>query len=488
MAEIPTFQEMDKIDLNGDGQMNEDERKQYATDKVDELRGRLRLTVNGKPVGLKVPAQSSDMALLPGQAGLQILRLSTWFEASLPQRTEGQRYRLFYSDDNYSQKIGWKEVVVRPSDEVSLLQSSVTSDDQSNELLNYPQDLLKSPLAIHQAQMDFEIIAVPVDHQASRDGLSARPINPPNAPNALSTPFTRQDSRFTSLITKKNLTVPVILLSFLAAALWGAMHVLSPGHGKTIVTAYLVGSRATFRHALFLGLIVTVTHTLSVFALGLVTLSISRYVLPEDLFPWLSLASGLLVVGLGLWLLRSRVHQAGLLGWWRQRMPRLGLAIAGGGAHAHEHEGEHHRYAHSSSHSQEYSHDRSSRETTYLRDSQHSHEDSPITWKSLLTLGISGGLLPCPSAMLIMLSAISLSRTGLGLILVIAFSVGLAGAMTCVGLLALYGRQVLGRMGPKFRWSSSPLGELAVRLLPLGSAAFISIIGLVMTARALTKM
>jgi len=480
MAEIPTFQEMDKIDLNGDGVASEEEKRQYTVEKVEELRGKLRLTVNGKAAGLKVAPQSSDLVFLPGQEGLQVLHLSTWFEAPLSHQTQGQRHNLFYSDDNYSNRIGWKEIVVRPSSEVFRLQSSVSSYDQSNELLNYPQDLLKSPLDVRQAQLDFDISPVPGNEQ----NPSTRLTSLSDAPEVLSSPFKKQGNRFASLINVKHSTIPFFLLSLLAAMLWGAMHVLSPGHGKTIVAAYLIGSRATFRHALFLGLTVTVTHTLSVFALGLVTLSLSRYILTQDLFPWLELASGLLVVALGAWLLKSRFHIAKLLVRWRQSTPAFALAGAGHRPPVHEH-GSHHRDLQSNSHEHERGRGHSKEDHTHLPPSQ---GEAKITWKSLLTLGVSGGLLPCPSAMLLMLGAISLDRTGLGLLLVVAFSVGLAVAMTAIGMLVLYGRRLVGRLGLKPRGSLSLWGNLAARLLPLGSAAVIALIGLVMTARALTKI
>src|SRR3954464_15125234 len=137
-----------------------------------------------------------------------------------------------------------------------------------------------------------------------------------------------------------------VLLAFLLAAFgWGALHALSPGHGKTMVAAYLVGTRGTARQAMLLGATVTVTHTIGVFALGLVTLALSDYVLPEDLYPWLNLVAGGMVVAVGLGVLRSRVR---------------------GARHHHHH---HHEY-------------------------DHAHE---LTNRGLLAMGASAGLLPCPS-------------------------------------------------------------------------------------------
>jgi len=202
---------------------------------------------------------------------------------------------------------------------------------------------------------------------------------------------------------------------------WGAAHALSPGHGKAMVAAYLVGSRGTPRHALLLGLTVTVTHTAGVFGLGLVTLGLSELIVPEQLYPWLNLASALLVVGVGLSVLRARLRRR----------------------HAHGH---------------------------------HHHHHGERRLRDLLAVGISGGLLPCPTALVVLLAAISLHRVGYGLVLILAFSVGLAGAMTAVGLAAVSARRFLRRKSFDGR---------IVRALPAASAALILVLGLAMTTRAL---
>src|SRR5205807_8388660 len=125
---------------------------------------------------------------------------------------------------------------------------------------------------------------------------------------SLEAPDRVADSGFSRLIGRRHLTPLVILLSLAAAVFWGAAHALSPGHGKTIVTAYLVGRRGTPAHAALLGLIVTVTHTIGVFALGFVTLGLSEFIVPDRLYPWLNLASGLLVVGIGASVLYTRAR------------------------------------------------------------------------------------------------------------------------------------------------------------------------------------
>jgi nickel/cobalt exporter len=227
------------------------------------------------------------------------------------------------------------------------------------------------------------------------------------------------DSGFASLVARDHLGVWVVLGSLAVALFWGAAHALSPGHGKTIITAYLVGRRGTPRHAALLGVIVTVTHTIGVFALGLVTLLLSRFIVPEQLYPWLNLVSGVLVVGIGLSVMRSRLR----------------------------HRDHHH-------------HD-------------HAHDLSP---RSLLAVGVSGGLLPCPSALVVLLAAISLHRVGFGLLLIVAFSAGLALTITGIGLVAVLARTAFGRASFNGR---------VLSLLPTLSALVIVVAGVGMTARAI---
>src|SRR5205085_4681884 len=201
--------------------------------------------------------------------------------------------------------------------------------------------------------------------------------------------------------------------------------------GKSIVTAYLVGRRGTPWHAALLGLIVTATHTAGVFTLGLVTLALSQFVVPDQLYPWLNLASGLLVVSIGVSVFGSR---------WRHAR-----------AHSHSH---HHHHHH------------------------HDEENSP-SFRSLFAIGVSGGLLPCPSALVVLLAAISLHRVAFGMLLVVAFSTGLAVAITSVGLLAVLARSAFGRFDGRSRLLS---------VLPALSAAVIVLAGVAMVARALPRV
>jgi ABC-type nickel/cobalt efflux system permease component RcnA len=248
----------------------------------------------------------------------------------------------------------------------------------------------------------------------------------------------RFGDRMTELVsTSEPLGLGLVLTSLLVAALLGALHALGPGHGKTIVGAYLIGTRGTARHALFLGLVVTATHTLGVYLLGFATWGASAYVVPERLFPWISVLSGLLVVGIGASLVRSRLEAA--------------LA---------EHAGGHHHHDHGDGHG-------------------HSHlPPDALGWRSLFALGVSGGLLPCPSALVVMLAAISLGRIGFGLVLIVAFSAGLAGVLGAIGLVFVYARSWFARL---------PVDGRFARYLPVASALVISVAGLLIVANALSQ-
>jgi nickel/cobalt transporter (NicO) family protein len=215
------------------------------------------------------------------------------------------------------------------------------------------------------------------------------------------------------------------------AAFWGAAHALTPGHGKAIVAGYLVGTRGRPRDAVALGLIVTATHTIGVFALGIVTLVLSAFVVPEQLYPWLTLSSGLLVVGVGASVL-----------WRRLRHRRQ---------HAHGHNHHHHDHHH---------------EHGYGRG-------------GLLGVGIAAGLLPCPSALVALLSAIALHRVGLGLVLILAFSAGLAATITAIGLVAVLARRAFSRLR---------LDGRLIRALPAASALAIVAVGVGITLKALPEV
>ncbi|HXK02353.1 MAG TPA: sulfite exporter TauE/SafE family protein [Verrucomicrobiae bacterium] len=241
-----------------------------------------------------------------------------------------------------------------------------------------------------------------------------------------------QSDYLSRLLHQGELGWGIMLLGMLAAFAFGAVHALSPGHGKTLVAAYLVGSRGTPRHAIFLGLMVTFTHTISVFALGLTTLYLSRFVLPERISPVLGIISGLTIVWVGATLL------------YRRTIGRETAAPVSPLMHDHG-------------------------------DGRvHSHVPDDISIGGLIALGASGGLVPCPSALVLLLTSVSLNRVGFGLTLLVAFSAGLAVVLSAIGLAVLYAKHLLPdtaktARNPWFRW------------LPVASAAVVTCIGIAMT-------
>jgi nickel/cobalt transporter (NicO) family protein len=378
LAEIPTFQaRQDGVDPAA-----------YA----QRLARGLHATLDGRPAPL-VPVKRA-LAFPPGQGGLRTMRLEVLLRGPVVSASA----RLALRDTNYRGRIGWREIVVGSE-----------TRSVSEELHAYPKDLLRSPLDVRSVSARLEPSDGAVPRLSKGATLAARD-------RAVA------DGGFASLVAQKELSALVILASLAAALFWGAAHALSPGHGKAIVTAYLVGRRGRARHAALLGLVVTATHTIGVFSLGLVTLALSQFIVPDDLYPWLNLVAGLLVLGIGVSVLRAR---------WRHRR-----------AHHHDH--------------------------------HHDHEQ-----RSLVAVGISGGLLPCPSALVVLLAAISLHRIAFGLLLIVAFSLGLALTITGIGLAAILARRAFARR----RFD----GRL-VSALPALSALVIVGAGIAMTVHALPKV
>jgi len=494
VAEIPTFQEKDKIDLDRDGQISDSERLAYLSEKLKDLQSGLKLAIDGTPVDLKLVSQ--NLAFLPGQGGLQTMRLTANFKT--PALTSSST-KLAYQDENYADRVGWREIVVRNATGIAIIKSSVSDRDQSDELRTYPQDMLSSPLAVTSAQVNFRLDSSVVVKDSSAATTSAGVIN-------------RGQDPFADLVNSGELTLPLVLFSLVASFVWGALHAFSPGHGKTVVAAYLVGTHGTARHALFLGLTVTVTHTLGVFALGLITLLASQFIVPDKLYPWLGLLSGLIVVVMGINMLRSR----------------LSFAMAGASAkshdhghihpddtpahqhddlpeHSHQHEQSEqspgythpeHTHAHEFDQPQDHSHHEHSQEHAHPHADEvehvhshngqiHSHlppgaDGTEVTWKKLLSFGISAGLLPCPSALIVMLSTIALGRVAFGIVLIILFSLGLAATLSGMGLLFVYARRFMSRI--KIKPSSQVL-----KILPVVSAFIITVLGLAISYEALIQ-
>jgi nickel/cobalt exporter len=457
LAELPTVADRPLLDRDGDGAIAGAERESYLADKLSEIAPALHLIAGSTELALRPTAQS--LTLAPGQAGLDTTRVEAVFVADLPA-TAGDEGQLTFRNDYASDRLGWREIVVANGLDISIDESAGLNVDRSDALRVYPDDLLSSPL---------DERTVTVAYQLSPGAPAASGERATIAPGPAGI-----GQRLEQIVSGGTLSTGGLLLALLAAAGWGAVHALSPGHGKTVVGAYLVGSRGTPRHALFLGLTVTITHTAGVIALGLLILFASRTILPEQLYPWLSLASGLLVAVLGLTILRQRL---------------MGLP-AFGRHHAHDHDHDHDR-AHDHGHEHDHSHDHAHAHAHGLAHSHdghvHSHlppgaDGERLTWRSLLALGISEGLLPCPSALLALLGAVAVGRAGFGLMVVVAFSLGLAATLTGVGLLFLYAGRFLERRAIAGRWSGM------LRFAPAVAAVAVTTSGVMIVVRSLMEL
>jgi ABC-type nickel/cobalt efflux system permease component RcnA len=439
MAEIPTFQEIRQLDIAPTA----DAPSAYVTRQEQLLKGGISLESDGEPV--RLDTVSRQAAFAEGAGGLPTMKIAFVFRGKL-DATLGA-HKLSYLDNNFSGRAGWKEIVVL-SDGVAILDSSASGTDRSRELTNYSTDVLNSPPQQLSALVGFKSTA----HQAlapqrqrhrsvarsSPSIVTASPAAPLSfAAHAQNTPR----SRFTELIsTQGKLSFWVLISAALIAAGLGALHALEPGHGKTIVAAYLVGSRGTARHAVLLGIVVTAAHTAGVYLLGALTLYASRYIVPEQLYPWLGAISGLSVAGLGIFIFLK--HWTGETG-----------------EHSHA-PGESHSHWFSSSNSKP--------------------AERALSLRELCLLGITGGIVPCPAALVVLLSAFSLHRIGFGLFLITAFSLGLALVLVTVGLTMVYAKRAIS--------IRVRAGNAAFRYLPLLSSAFMVMLGVGITASAVASV
>ncbi len=430
LAEIPTYQARADLDRLG--------RTGYAGSLAATLRLGLDLRVNGVRRALHL--RERRVAFPKGVAGLHTTRLEALFDAG--PLTSGSPATLEIENRAFAMRIGWKEIVVRADRGAELANATAPSRSVTDRLHSYPKDLLHSPL--------------------ERDGASARVTGADNvgvAPtlgpaSGESAPVHVADSSeggFAALVGKHDLSAGVVVVALLLALFWGAAHALTPGHGKAIVAGYLVGTRGRPVDAVLLGGIVTVTHTAGVFALGLVTLGLSTLIVPEQLYPWLTLVSGLLVVAVGGTVLAQRLQSGG---WDRHHQ--------GDHDHSHDHADQPHYHGDHAGHGHA---------------ADHHHEQAPAyERRGLVGVGVAAGILPCPSALVVLLGAIALHRVGFGLALIVAFSLGLASTITLIGLVAVFAKRIFGRLS---------LDGPIVRTLPAVSALAILAVGVVLTVRAI---
>ncbi len=526
LAEIPTFELLQQWRMDASGPRAELER--HAADQARQWAGNLKIELDGRAV--KPQFERASMVLDKGAGGMAILRVIAELRVQGAPGKAAGGCSLRYQDGNFPDRAGWKEIVIVAGAGTVLDRASPAGTDRSHELTAYPQDPLVAPLQDVAAAVSWQSSApVPTETAAATTGLpptggtagaASKPGGAPEdtaaallpqagaaagaatttgaalqAPAAATGPLSGATAPATADVAPQGSaateplsagaaaqpgqTAPgmvvrgdylskllhqgeigwgMMLVGMVVAFGLGSIHALSPGHGKTIVAAYLVGARGTARHALFLGGMVTFTHTITVFFLGLVTLFLSRYVLPERIYPVLGAISGASIVWIGATLLYKRIR----------------VAFGGSGVHFHPHP-----HGHDHDHHHPHTHEHGGLVHDHGDGHVHSHvPEGDISLGSLVALGASGGLVPCPSALVLLLSSVALGRVGLGLTLLVAFSAGLAVVLSGIGLVVLYAKNLLPD-------SQKTARHALFRYLPVASAAVIVCAGILMTGVAL---
>ncbi|TFI19919.1 nickel transporter [Streptomyces sp. 4R-3d] len=466
-AEIAAAQELPGVDRDGNGAVNASEARAYArTACASAARG---LRVKNGSDSLDFTVRGSGFTYHPGEAGLRTSRLECSLTASADLRSPAEvTVRTAYD----SRRIGWQEITARGSG-VTLKESEVPAASATDELRRYPTDPLASPLDQRSATLRTE--------PGGAGGGSAGTAALPGArwvPGPVTAALDKASNVFDSLVGARELTVPVGLLALLLAVVLGASHAAMPGHGKTIMAAYLAGRRGTPRDAVTVGATVTLTHTAGVLALGLL-LPIATTLAGETVLTWLGLASGLLVTGIGVWLLRSALRGR----------PAHGHHHHGHGPHGHHHH--EHGHDHDHPHPEPHPGDGSSAVAvlTPVHTEPHTHvhpQPAATTRGGLIGMGIAGGLVPSPSALVVLLGAVALGRTAFGVLLVLGYGLGMAGTLTLAGLLLVRLRDRVERStraAAATRWKG--LRKLA-RWGPVATSALVLLVGVGLTLRAAT--
>jgi nickel/cobalt transporter (NicO) family protein len=461
MAEIPSVQETRAADVTSDA---------YKQSKAAEILQQLDLTIDNQKFQLE-PSEI-NVSQPQGQGDIHLVRLEAWLKAVEPLAANTPHQATF-RDRSDPARIGWREVVVHAGPGATVSDSSVPAQDVSDELRSYPDNLLQSPLDRREARWTFT-----VDGSASSERVLAT-----------SSVTSRPSDPFAALVTAADLNPTVILLALAGAAILGGMHAASPGHGKSMMAAYIVGTHGTVLHAMALALSVTLSHTTGVLVLGLLTVVASNVIFPEQLYPWLTLVSGAVVLVVGA------------------RFLALALLHRGVSDHHHHHHQHNHDHGHADHdhlHHVEEAHARQvPRESLRGGEFSQSTGGAPPrgagptsagpakpalapTWRSLFALGLAGGIVPSGSALVVLLSSVALGRLGFGLVLIVAFGLGMAIVLVTTGVLLVHAGRLMLRLFPDD--DRSPLRQRISAAVPLVSATVMTLLGVVATFEGLSQI
>jgi nickel/cobalt exporter len=439
LAEIPTFQARPELDRDGDGKVSGGEADAWAQERCRVIAGGADARLDGRRLALAVTASRASTS--PGSGGLDVLRLECRLRAPTGRLTGAGGHTLQWRSTAYADRVGWHEVTAA-GDGVTLTASDVPATSPSARLTSYPKDLIDASPAVRQATVSFR-----------PGGARLAGGQPEAAGPAVAGPVDGPARALTRVLTERSGTAGGLLLAVGLAVVLGALHAVAPGHGKTVMAAYLVGLRGTVRDAAVIGATVTLTHTAGVLALGLL-LGTARALAPERLYPWLGIVSGLLLAVLGVGVLR--------------RLLRDRHAGADHHHHGHHHHGPGHDHGDGDGHG-------------------HGHEHGTGQGRprprDLVTLGFAGGLAPSPSALVVLLAATALGQAWLGVVLVLAYGAGMALTLSAAGLLLVRARGPVGRWRAR-RSAHWPWLGRAARIAPAGTAGLIMLGGLGLALRS----
>lgn len=431
MAEIPTFEERIRIDADEDGRVSDSEAAAAAPGDCETLGRRLRLDVDGTPAALS--ATASRISFPGGLGGLPTLRIECGYNAAIGRLETATT--ILFADDSYRDRIGWREIVVT-GDGASVEAPDAAPTSISSRLTTYPDDLLDEPLDMREATIVARADGS-VPAAGGRGTLGAATGAVPGGLGAAELP---------EIFGSDSLSPLALLISALTAIGLGAVHALTPGHGKTLMAAYLVGTRGRPLHAVGLGVAVSISHTLGILVLATAVVGAQGLVSSEAILRAAPLVAAVTIAVIGAWMLASEL---------RRRRAARGQAHAHDHAHAHEREHSHGGVRHS-----------------------HAAAGSRLSWRSLGALGLAGGLIPSTSALFILLLAIELGRPAFGFVLVAAFGIGMAIVMAGIGVAVVLAR---GRVE---RLSAGRLGRVT-GFAPLGAAVVVLGFGIVLSLQAI---
>lgn len=443
----------DAMDANRDGVISDSEREIYLNRMINMLKTRIGFQLDRK-----------DQDLIPVFARfrgpkVQNYHLKVEFKPSLKGK-----YKLFFSDLTFPNILAPMKIVLDEGTGVRILGSSLWNKDFS------PRE--RTIRILFSSNLP--------DATATKEELNDFGVSPRFG--VASGKFT---ARLQDIIKEPRMSLKFLVFALLFSIVLGALHALTPGHGKTIVAAYLIGTKGRLYDAITLGTIVTITHTSSVILLGLVTLFASKYILPQQIFPWLGTLSGILIIVIGFWLFFRRLSIAkagsytqmdGSVILYDQHTHNHSHVLDNPNhTHSHEHENDEHDHVHDEHHHDTEVHVRSH------GGKAHSHEvqKGDISLWSLISLGVSGGIVPCPDALVVLLIAVALNRIGFGLAIIAAFSFGLALVLITIGILMVVAKPFITRFTGE--------GKFVGVWLPIGSSVVVIILGFIIAVSALIK-